>query len=230
MENFLFVSSYWGFVLTLASYWLALKLSKRLKLTIFNPILVSSLIIICLLLLFKIDYSSYSGSAKYLNYFLTPATVCLAYPMYQQFALLKNHAAAILLSIFSGCLACAVTIFLLSRLFGLSPEVYYSLQPKSVTTAIALGISEEMAGNASITAIAVVITGLLGAMLASSICRICKITHPVAIGLACGNSAHAIGTSKALEFGEVQGAMSSLSIVIAGVMTVIIIPLFAGFY
>lgn len=230
MKDFLISSTYWGFLLTLTAYWTGLKLNQKLKMAFFNPILIGAAIVMSVLALFQIDYEAYSLSAGYLNYFLTPATVCLAYPMYQQLHLLKKNGIAIFTSIFSGCLACALSIFFLSKLFGLSPRLFYSLQPKSVTTAIALGISQELSGNVSVTAIAVVFTGLLGAMIASGFCRLLKITHPVAIGLACGNSAHAIGTSKALEFGEVQGAMSSLSIVVSGIITVIMAPFFSLFY
>lgn len=228
MNDLLQGSVYFGFFLALAVYWIGLKLQKKFPYTICNPLLLCVIIIILILLAFHIDYDTFNEGAQYITYFLTPATVCLAIPMYKQVRILKENLAAILLSIFSGCVAAAVTIWVLCLLFDLDGMIYHSLQPKSITTAIAMGVSTELGGNSTLTVTAVVITGLFGAVVAKSVCRIFRITHPVAVGLACGNAAHAIGTSKALEFGEVEGAMSSLAVVTAGIITVILAPVFAG--
>ncbi len=220
-------SLFFGFFLSLFCYWLATKIAKRFPYTILNPLLLSAIFVAAILLVFHIDYETYDLGAQYLSYLLTPATICLAVPMYRQIRILRTHLAAILCSMFAGCVACALVILSMSWLFHLDPEIYHALQPKSITTAIAMGVAEEAGADSTITVAAVIMTGLLGAMGAKGFCRFLKITHPVAVGLACGNAAHAIGTSKALEFGEVEGAMSSLAIVTAGIMTVILVPLFA---
>ena len=188
---------------------------------------MSAIFIIAILAVFHIDYDTYNEGAQYLSYLLTPATICLAVPMYRQIQVLKTHFVAIFFSMLAGCIACALVILGLSWVFQLDPQIYHALQPKSITTAIAIGVAEEAGANSTITVAAVIFTGLIGAIGAKSFCRLLKITHPVAVGLACGNAAHAIGTSKALEFGEVEGAMSSLAIVTAGIMTVILVPIFA---
>ena len=230
MNTLLYDSNYWGVAATLAAYWLALKISRRYRHTFCNPLLISSAIIIFLLVIFKIDFSTYESSNKYLNYLLTPATVCLAIPMYNQLAVLKKHIVAILLSILVGCLTCGCYIFVMCKLFQLSEEVFVSLIPKSVTTAIALGISKELKGNISITAVMVVVTGLFGSITAQALLKRLHISIPLAQGLAIGNSSHVIGTSKAMEIGEIQGAMSSLSIAVAGILTVILAPCLKQLY
>lgn len=165
-----------------------------------------------------------------MTWLLTPATVSLAVPMYREVQLLKKHLVAILVSLASGCVAGMLTILGLGGLFGISGELYRSLLPKSITTAIAMGVSEEIGGVPTITVGMVVFTGILGAVIVKAVCRLFRITHPVAVGLACGNAAHAIGTSKALEIGEVEGAMSSLAIVAAGIFTVVLAPLMGMLY
>jgi len=230
VDNFLQGSAYLGFFLTLFGYWLAVGISKKVKSTLCNPLLISIILIIGFLKLTGISYETFDNGAKYINYFLTPATVCLAVPLYRQIRLLKENIWAILISIFSGCIACAGLIFVMSRLFALEEEIYASLVPKSITTAIALGMSEELGGVASVTVMAVFITGIGGAVIATTIFKIFRIEEPMAQGLAVGTASHAIGTSKALELGEIQAAMSSLAIAVTGVMTVIIGPLVAGFY
>lgn len=230
MDEFLQGSAYFGFFLTLCGYWLSVKIAKKAKNTLFNPLLISIILIIGFLKLTGISYDTFDNGAKYINYFLTPSTVCLAVPLYRQIKLLKENVAAIFVSIFSGSLACAGLIFVMSRLFALDGTIYASLVPKSITTAIALGVSEELGGLASVTVMAVFITGISGAVIATTVCKIFRIEEPIAQGLAIGTASHAIGTSKALELGEIQAAMSSLAIAVTGVLTVIIGPVVAGFY
>ena len=219
---------YFGIVISLLSYWIAVQIRKLLPYPIFNPLLISAVISIGILIIFDIDFDTYNKGAQFITFLLTPATVCLAVPLYKQVQILIKHLDAILISLFSGCLAGIVSIFIMCLIMKADPVIYYSLLPKSITTAIAIGVSDKLGGNSTITVGIVIITGILGAIIAKSICKLFKIKHPVAIGLALGNSAHAIGTSKALEFGEIEGAMSSLSIVIAGLLTVIIAPLMAN--
>lgn len=225
MNEFFLNSTYFGIVLSLLCYWIALKISEKVKSTLCNPLLVASAIIIVVLLVLRVDYETFDKGASYLTYFLNPATVCLAVPLYRQFQVLKSNLKAILLGIFAGCIACMIVILGLSAVFAFSPELTASLLPKSVTTAIAIGISEEIGGISSVTVACVVFTGIFGACTASALFKLFKIEEPVAQGLAAGTSAHAIGTSRALELGEIQAAMSSLAIVVTGIMTVIIVPI-----
>lgn len=228
MDSFLLETVYFGIVISLLSYWIAVQIRKLLPYPILNPLLISAVISIGILIIFDIDFDTYNKGAQFITFLLTPATVCLAVPLYKQVQILIKHLDAILISLFSGCLAGIVSIFIMCLIMKADPVIYYSLLPKSITTAIAIGVSDKLGGNSTITVGIVIITGILGAIIAKSICKLFKIKHPVAIGLALGNSAHAIGTSKALEFGEIEGAMSSLSIVIAGLLTVIIAPLMAN--
>ena len=228
MNEFLMDSSYFGLFFGLFAFWISTKISKALKSNLANPLLINTVIVILCLLVLDIDYETFNQGASHLTYFLTPATVALAIPMYKQVELLKKNMTAILVSILCGIVANALCIFGLCLAFGLSPEVYHSLLPKSVTTAIALGVSAEIGGVSSLTVASVVVTGLFGNAIARIVCRIFKITNPVAIGLGCGNAAHAIGTVAALEIGEVEGAMSGLAMVIAGVLTAVLVPLAAG--
>lgn len=228
MNEFLINSTYFGIVLSLLGYWIALKISAKVKSTLCNPLLVASAIIIAVLVVLRVDYETFDKGASYLTYFLNPATVCLAVPLYRQFQVLKSNLKAILLGIAAGCIACMVTIVGLAAVFAFAPELTLSVLPKSITTAIAIGLSEEIGGMSAVTVACVVFTGIFGACTASTMFKLFKIEEPVAQGLATGASAHAIGTSRALELGEIQGAMSSLAIVVTGIMTVILVPIVAG--
>jgi len=229
--NELFVNSATiGVVISLLAYQIGTFLRNKTKKAIFNPLLVSVILVIAFLLLFKIDYENYNHSAKYLSYLLTPATVSLAIPLYEKLDLLKKHFGAIIIGILSGVLTSLVSIWGMSVLFGLSHSEYVTLLPKSITTAIGIGVSEELGGYVSITATSIIITGILGNIIGEFICKCFRINNAISKGLALGTSSHAIGTSKAMELGEVEGAMSSLSIVVAGLLTVVLASVFAMFY
>ncbi len=230
MDSIVQSSAYFGFFITLFGYWVSTQIAKRMRSTLCNPLLLTIIFIIAFLKLADISYASYDNGAKYINYFLTPSTVCLAVPLYRQLKLLKEYAGAILISIMSGTAACAIMVFGLAKLFLLENSIYASLVPKSITTAIALGMSEELGGLSAVTVMAVFVTGILGAVIATTVFKIFKIEDPVAQGLAMGTASHAIGTSKALELGEIQAAMSSLAIAVTGILTVIVGPIVAGFY
>ena len=228
MKELLMNSLYFGMVISVGTYLFGVWLRKKVPLAILNPLLVSILLTIAFLLVFKMDYQDYNEGARYLSYFLTPATVCLAIPLYKQLELLKHHFAAVAGGIVSGVLASAFSIFALSKLFGLGHEHYVTLLPKSITTAIGIGVSEEAGGIVTLTVVSIVITGILGNVIADVIFKLFKIEEPVARGLALGTSAHAIGTARALEMGEIEGAMSSLAIAVAGLLTVVVVPLVSG--
>ncbi len=220
-------SLYAGVTLSLAAYMLGVVLKKRFRLGIFNPLLVSIAVSIVVLLLGKIDYEVYNDSAKYLGYLLTPATVCLAIPLYEKWELLKKNYTAVLLGLLAGAVTSLSTVFVLSRICGLSHEEYVTFLPKSVTTAIGMGISEELGGYVTITVAVIILTGVFGNVAGEMICRILRIKNPVSKGLAFGAASHAIGTSKAIEIGEVEGAMSGLAIAVSGIITVVLAPVFA---
>jgi predicted murein hydrolase (TIGR00659 family) len=229
MNELLSQTVLFGVVITLITYEIGLFIKKKTKLALANPLLIATIIIVAFLLLFKVDYDTYENGAKYITVFLTPATVSLAIPLYRQIEMLKKYPKAIFGGIAAGVLTTMVSIFLMSLAFGLNHQQYVTLLPKSVTTAIGIGVSEKMGGIVGITVVAISITGILGNVAAETICRIFKIEEPIAKGLAIGTSSHALGTSKAMEIGELEGAMSSLSIVVAGIMTVVTVSVFAGF-
>ena len=229
MKEFLSNSVFFGAVLSLVAYEAGLLLRRKFKLAILNPLLIATICVMAVLVLFKVDYDQYNESAKYISYLLTPATVCLAVPLYEQMSLLKKNFKAVAAGIVSGVLASLVSVLVLAKLFGLSHEQYVTLLPKSITTAIGMGISEELGGIVTITVAVIIITGLLGNVIAELVCKVFHIQEPIAKGLALGTASHAIGTAKAMEMGPVEGAMSSLAIAVAGLLTVIGASVFAGF-
>ena len=229
MKDILNNSMFFGVLVSILAYEVGVLLKKKFKFALLNPLLISIVIIILILVGFHIDYDTYNDGAQLLSYLLTPATVCLAIPLYKQLHLLKKHGAAVAVSITSGVATSAVSIFLMCRVLGLSHTHYVTLLPKSITTAIGMGVSEEAGGIVTLTVISIIITGVLGNMVGETVLKLAKIDHPVAKGLAFGTSAHAVGTAKALELGEVEGAMSSLSIAVAGLLTVIAVPIASKF-
>lgn len=228
MNNFLEISSYFGLALTIAFFWIGHWINKKTKISFLNPILIAAALIIALLVFLDIDYEVYESSASIISKLLTPATICYAIPLYRQIKILKERLAAIMISVACGSAASVLCVFGFSKLLSFPPEVYRAILPKSVTTAIGMGLSEEMGGLVPITIAAIMITGLFGGAAATGICRLFHITDPVAVGLGIGTSSHAVGTSKAIEIGEIEGAMSGLAIVVAGLMTVILAPLASG--
>lgn len=229
MKELLTESVYFGVTISIVSYGIGLFLKKKLKWGILNPLLVSILFVVGFLILFDIDYDMYNQTAKYLSYLLTPATVALAIPLYQKITLLKKNGLAVFLGILSGVLSSLLSVLAMAWLFGLSHREYVTLLPKSITTAIGMGVSDELGGITTITVAVIIVTGVLGNVIGQSVCKLFKIYEPIAVGLALGTSAHAIGTAKALELGEVESAMSSLSIVVSGLITVVGASVFAMF-
>ena len=209
MINFIENSLFFGAALSLAGYEVGLLLKKKFKMALFNPLLIAILCVMGMLQLMQVDYKTYNAGGQYISYLLTPATVCLAVPLYRQLTLLRKNLKAVVIGIVSGVLASMVSVLIFAKLFGLSHSEYVTLLPKSITTAIGMGV--------------------LGNVIAEAVLKVAKIEEPIAKGLALGTSAHAIGTSKAMELGPVEGAMSSLAIAVAGLLTVIAASVFAGF-
>lgn len=226
--TFIQESLYLGFVFTILAYLFGMWLKQKTGWAVLNPLLVASVVVIAGLLLTGTDYETYNQSAQHISYLLTPATVCLAIPLYKQLHLLKQNFVAVIGAILSGVISSALCIFALCLLFKMDHISYVSMLPKSITTAIALGVSEEAGGIVTITVVCIMITGIFGNMIGETALGLFGIREPMAKGLALGTSAHAIGTAKALELGEIEGAMSSLSIAVAGLLTVIAVPLVSG--
>lgn len=223
-------SVFFGVVISIAAYWVGEKIRQKWKLPIFNPLLIATIIVIAVLLLCDIDYETYNQGAQYITFLLTPATICLAVPLYRQIEVLKQNVAAIVISILCGCMAHVLIVLGIAVLFGVEDILTLSILPKSVTTPIALGISNEIGGIQAVTVVGVVVAGILGSVIGPAIFKLIKVKEPVAQGLGLGAPSHAIGTSKALELGEIQGAMSSLAIVVTGILTVIIVPIVTEIY
>ena len=228
MQEYLFNSIFFGVFLTIFAYQLAVSLQKKTKLSLLSPILVAMIMIILFLTVTGIPYETYEKGAQLIGNFLTPLTVCLAVPLYRQIRVLKENIAAVLISIGCGCLAHALTMVAMAKLLGIDDILRDSLMSKSVTTAIALGVTEELGGIQGITVIGVIVAGIMGAVVGPAILKLVRVKDPIAFGLGIGTASHALGTSKAMEIGEVQGAMSSLAIVVSGVMTVIMVPIIVG--
>ena len=226
MNSFFDNTIFFGAAITLLAYEIGLILRKKFKCAILNPLLFAIICIIGTLRILDIDYETYNKSAQYISYFLTPATVSLAVVLYRKLTLLKNNLKAVIAGIVSGVLASFGSIYLMSMLFGLSYKEYVTLIPKSITMAIGVGLSEELGGIVTITVASIVITGFFGNVIAEIVYKLARINEPIAKGLALGTAAHAIGTTKAVELGETEGAMSSLALVVAGILTVI----FASFF
>ena len=218
-----------GVTISLLAYLAGSLLKKKFKSGILNPLLISIIITILVLVCARVDYDTYNQGAVYLSWFLTPATVCLAIPLYEQWSLLKKNFKAIILGITAGVLTSLCTVFVLSKIMHLSHEEYVTLLPKSITTAIGMGVSEELGGHVAVSVVVIIVTGVLGNIFAEKFLKLLRIQEPIAKGIAIGCSAHALGTAKAMEMGTIEGAMSSLSIVVCGVMTVVGASIFALF-
>lgn len=223
-------SLFFGVFISLLGYELGIFLKRKTRLAVMNPLLISIIFVIGVLSVFHIDYEVYNAGGRYISYLLTPATVCLAVPLYKQIDLLKKYSIAIGSAVAAGTLASLASVLILSLLFRLDHTMYVTLLPKSITTAIGMGMSEELGGLVNITVAVIVVTGVLGNVMGEWVFKWFRIKDRIARGLALGTSAHAIGTSKAMELGDIEGAMSSLSIVTAGLLTVIGANLFSLFY
>ncbi len=215
-----------GILLSIVAFEAGILMNRKTKLALCNAFLISILLVIGFLKGFHISLQSYNIGGDIISFFLGPATVILAVPIYKQFKLLKANLLPALVGIFVGCLTAITSIIGFSKLFKLQEALCASLVPKSVTTPIGIEVSKEIGGIPAVTVAAIVITGIVGAVLAPIVCKVFHIRDKVAVGISIGASSHAIGTTKALELGETEGAMSGLTIGIAGLITVFLAPLF----
>lgn len=219
-----------GIMISLIAFEIGCIVSRKTKLPIFNPLFISIILVIAFLTMFHINISDYDKGGQFISFFLSPATVILAVPLYKKIKLLKSYALPILAGITVGSITGIITIILLCRLFALPKPIDVSLIPKSITVPIGIEVSKQLGGIPSVTVAVIILTGIIGAIIGPHVCSLFRIKDKVAIGVAIGTASHAVGTTKAIEMGETEGAMSSLSIGIAGIITVIIAPIIAKIF
>lgn len=228
MVDFLSHSAVWGVALTIGAFALGTLLNRKTGKAWCNPLLLGSLFVILLLSLLKIPYPDYKASAAPVSYLLLPATVSLAIPLYEKWELLKKNVLAICAGVLSGVLTSLGSITALAWLLKLDTEQAATLLPKSITTAIGMDVASALGGLAPLAGAVIILTGITGNLTAHGLCKVLKITDPIAKGIGIGSASHAIGTAKALEMGEVEGAMSGLAVALAGVLTAVLAPVIAG--
>lgn len=223
LKELLSSSSFW-LAATLGIYLALAKLQARLKSPLLNPLFLSTVILIIILINLDLPYESYMEGGRYIQIFVTPATVSLAIKLYKNFDYFKRYVKAIVTGIMVGVLAHTAIVAIASLIFNYDYQIAATLYPKSITTAIAVDVSATMGGLPSLTVALVVFTGVVGGIIAAPIFKACRIDDPVAQGIALGMSAHAVGTSKAIELGDLQGSMSSLALIFTGIITTLIAP------
>lgn len=225
MAEFFSSLSLFSLALTFGAFQVGLWCQKKTKSPICNPILIGAALVIGVLLLLGIAPEDYEKGTAGLSWLLTPATICLAVPMYRQLKILKKNLPAIFVGVFAGTIASLTVVFLLCRLLALDRQITVSLLPKSITTAIGMVLSGENGGIASLTNVVILLTGIIGNLMGTTLCKLFRLTDPVSQGVALGTASHLIGTSKASEISPLTGAVSSLSLVVAGILTVLLFPL-----
>lgn len=230
MREIIFNNPFFGFFISLFAFEIGKRIFNRFKLPIFNPILVALIIIFIFMKIFSIPTTYYSKGGDILGFFIAPATVCLAIPLYKEFKTLKNNFKVIIIGSLVGCFTAISSVLFLGKLLGINQLILLSFVPKSITTPIGIALSEQLKAIPSITVFAIIVTGITGNIFAPLMIKIFKIENAVAKGLGIGISSHAVGTSKAIELGEVEGAMSALSIVIAGIITIFLAPHIVTFF
>ncbi|MDY5213547.1 LrgB family protein [Intestinibacter sp.] len=218
-----------GLITIIIFYNIGLFIQKKARNPICNGLLIAIILIILFLKVTKIPYENFKIGADTINFMLGPVTIVLAVPLYRQLHLFKKYMKEILVGITTGVFISFVSVVLICKFANANPEILYSILPKSITTPMGISLSNILGGIESITVVCIILTGILGYIMGETVLKIGKIKHPISKGVALGTAAHAIGTSKALELGEIEGAMSSLSIGVAGCLTVILVPILANF-
>ena len=224
-----FDTEIFGVILTILFFNIGIYIQKKTNKPIFNPLLIAILGIILFLSITKIPYESYKLGGDRINFFLGPVTIVLAVPLYKQFDLFKKYLLEILIGISCGVVVSFISIKLIGHFTNADVDIINSLIPKSITTPMGISLTKTLNGVEAITVVSIILTGIVGAIISPIVFKFGKINHPVAKGIALGTSAHALGTTKALEIGEVEGAMSGLSIGISGIITVMLIPIILKF-
>ena len=229
MGDFLFSSSYFYVLLTFVAFSLGSLCQKHLKLAILNPILIGAVLVMAILKVLGISNQAYQSGCHILTYLLTPATICLAISFYRQFHELKHHLPIVAAGVLSGTLCGIASIYLLCRLFCLDRTLTLSLLPKSITAAIGVALSQEIGGITTITTVAISITGILGNIIGPGLCKLLRLRDPIAQGVAFGTASHVVGTAKAAELHQLAGAVSSLSLTLAGIITAVVLSIFGQY-
>ncbi len=222
MKEAVFSSPFFGITISIVAYSIGVWINKKTKLAILNPLLISYLIIIPALIILEIPLEWYERGGDIINMFLSPATAVLAITIYRQREILRKHILSVLGGTIAGSITSLAVVYLMCRMFILPDEITASMLPKSITTPMAIAVSESIGGIEAVTVLAVIITGISGNILSPILIRIFKVKNEIAQGMAIGASSHAVGTSKAIELGEVQGALSSIALVMSGIVTVIL--------
>lgn len=215
-------------LLTLTAYRIGLFCQKKLRSPIANPILIAVVLVLAVLSLAKLELAEYQSGMTCISWLMTPATVCLAIPMYEQFQILRKNLPAMLAGIAGGAAACLVMVLALCLFFRFDSQLTVSLLPKSVTSAIGVPLSQMYGGAASVTTAAIILTGILASIFGTGLCKLFRLTDKVAQGVAFGTAGHVIGTAKANELDPLIGAASSLALVVAGLLTALVFPLAAN--
>lgn len=228
MADFLTGLPLFCLALTVAAYQIGLWCKKKTGSSLCNPLLIGILLVIGVLLLTGISPEKFQENTAGFSWLLTPATVCLALPLYRQLKLLKKNLPAILAGIVAGTLTGLISVFLMCRLMGLDRQLSVSLLPKSITTAMGIVLSEQNGGIPAITSVVIVLTGILGSLFGSAACKLLKLNDPVSQGVAFGTATHVIGTTRATELDPVAGAVSSLSLTVSGILTALLFPFFCA--
>ena len=215
--------------LTVTAYQIGLLCRRKTDSTLCNPLLISIILVMGVLLLTGISPETFQEKTAGFSWLLTPATVCLALPLYRQLKLLKKNLPAILAGIVAGTLTGLISVLAMCRLMGLDQQLTVSLLPKSITTAMGIVLSEQNGGVPAITSVVIILTGILGSLSGSSLCKLLHLQDPISQGVAFGTASHVIGTTRATELNPISGAVSSLSLTISGILTAILFPLFCNF-
>lgn len=228
LQTFLMQSAVWGCLVTILAYALGTFLNRKTGKAVLNPLLLSSVFVIVFLKMLQLPYAEYKASASPVSYLLLPATISLALPLYEKWQLLRQNFAAILAGLLAGVMTSLGSIFAIAYILKLTHAQYVTLLPKSVTTAIGMDVASELGGMAVLAGAVIILTGIAGNLMAEKLCQLFHIRHAISRGIGIGSASHAIGTAKAMEMGDVEGAMSSLAIAAAGILTAFIAPLFSS--
>lgn len=229
MRDVLLNNPFFGFILSLLCFEIGKKIFIKFKNPLFNPLLIAIVLIIGFLYCFNIPLEKYEYGGNIISFFLAPATVALGLPLYRQYDALKKNFIPIFIGSIIGSITAISSVIILGKLLGIERVLLISFVPKSITTPIGIEVSKLLGGLPSITVFAILVTGVAGNIFAPIVCKGLKIKHPVAKGLGIGVSSHAVGTAKAMEMGEIEGAMSALSIVVAGIITIFLAPILVRF-
>lgn len=229
MINELFQFTALGVGLTLIAYEVGKWIQRKSGIKVLSPLITGTLLIIGVLIIGKIDYENYKSGASIVGFFIGPATVSFAIPLYKNLRIIKSNLALILGGVLGGLIAGLLSVYGLSILFGINEQIILSMYPKSVTSAIGFAISDMIGGVPEITLVLIVVAGVTGYITGEYIFKLLKIDNPIIKGIALGTNSHIVGTAKAMELGEKEGALSSAAITIAGVIMVFLVPLFLKF-